>query len=173
MGLGPLPIGPNDIAELIKAGILVVGMIERERKGKLLSEWAKMLDAPDSNERATSIRQFLQDRTQDAGFSPTYSWTDAVAVPVDQLTDLVDLLVAGPPNTPTGGFLASIIGSDDVTKQARIKWAEAFKTKDTTAILEMLTGWMAQRGRVRWYSPSPAIEVDADWLADSGSAIIG
>jgi len=162
-------IGPGDLAALIKAVGQVVESIRAGEASKRLAEWATMMREPDTEDRAHRIRQFLQDRTQDRGFTPFYSYEQGVAVPRDLLCDLVDLLVMGA--RPAGGMLAWL-GLGRGTEKLRREWAALVRSGNRAAIIGFLSDRLTEQGRARDYAGDVQIIVDVDWLADAGMYLL-
>lgn len=170
-------IGPGDIAAVVQAVGFGIAEYQRERTGKLLHDWAGLMMEPDSPERAITIRQFAQDRTQERGFTPWYDGTESVPIPKDLLTDIMDLLI-----DPTEPMLNTSVrfldrarrafGFAGVAEKARRDWSERIQSRHTADILEMLEVQTARRGRARAYSASLVIDMELDWVADVGMFLI-
>lgn len=170
-------IGAGDIAAVVQAVGFGIEEYRRERTGKLLHDWAGLMMAPDSPERAVAIRQFAQDRTQERGFTPWYDGTESVPVPKDLLTDIMDLLI-----DPTEPLLNTsvrfldrarrVFGFAGVAEKARQDWSDRIQSRHAADIIDMLEAQTARRGRARAYSVSPVIDMDLDWVADCGQFLI-
>ena len=114
------------------------------------------------------IVKILHTLTLKQGYSPAYTYDRLIAVPIDQLTDLIDLLAAG---SVRRGLMEMVTGGK--AEQAREAWNAILESGDDDAILKAHRAWLVKRGRVRSYSVTPAIKVDLDWLADSCTFLIG
>ena len=149
------------------------GLMPDEEQEKL-KEWANLLkempkrDAIDEKWQR-EVNQFLVMLTLRKGYSPAYTWESHIAVPVDMLTDLVDLLVGG----WSAGSRWSPANLMRNPVKDRLAWRETMASGNDKLILEELDTWLARRGRTRDYSPYPTISVDRDWLSDAGSTLVG
>lgn len=165
------------LVPLITGAVRLIRGLLPDDEQKLLVKWATLLkDGPKTPEEAEKahdwnqeVRQFLSDCTLRRGFSPAYQYQDAIEVPEDLLTDLVDLLIGGW-SSGSKWALSNLMRNPMKDRQG---WATTVATKKDALILTELTDWLGIRGRSRDYSPSPTIAVDRDWLADVGSFLIG
>jgi len=164
------------ITEAIPAALALIrwirGLMPDEEQEKL-KEWANLLkDMPERDEVdmgwQKDVNQFLVTLTLRKGYSPAYTWDSHIAVPVDLLTDLVDLLVGG--WSAGGKWNLRALLRDPV--KDRLAWRVTMKGDDEK-ILKEADDWLARRGRARDYSPHPTIRVDRDWFADALSTLVG
>lgn len=166
-------LGPGDIAKVIEAAGTIVKFVQRAKNPNLLSDFAKLMRQADSPERQDAILQFFQDRLQELGFVPWYEYAEPeLLIPKDMLCDIVDLLVSGTTMQQKGGWLGGVLGGDTARKD-RIVWSEAVREGDHERIRAALESIVNRCGRVRAYSPRPAIGLDPDMVADIGMALIG
>lgn len=152
---------------------LIRGLLPDEEQQQLV-RWAKLLkEKPNvgesSEEWQRDVGQFLVDLTTKRGYSPAYQYEQAIAVPDDMLTDLVDLLVGG----WSAGSKWNVRSLLRDPIKDRLLWQEIITDGIDSHILEEATNWLAKRGRSRTYSSTPATRVDKDWFADSISYLIG
>lgn len=165
------------IAEAIPAAMALARWIRGlmpDEEQEQLKDWANLLrkmptEGETDHDWQREVNQFLVTLTLRKGYSPAYTWESHIGVPVDMLTDLVDLLVggwsAGSRWSPT-----SFMRNPEKDRRA---WRETMASDDDARILEGLDAWLARRGRTRAYSPYPTIAVDRDWCADAGSTLVG
>lgn len=166
-------LGPGDVAKVIEAAGTIVKFVQRAKNPNLLSDFAKLMRQADSPERQADILQFFQDRLQELGFTPWYEYAEPeILVPKDMLCDIVDLLVGGTTMQQKGGLLSGVF-SGDTARKDRLQWAEAMREDNHEQILTVLEGIVNRCGRVRAYSPRPAIGLDPDMVADIGMTLIG
>lgn len=166
-------LGPGDIAKVIEAAGTIVKFVQKAKNPNLLSDFAKLMQQEDSPERQEAILQFFQDRLQELGFTPWYEYAEPeILVPKDMLPDIVDLLVAGTTAQQKGGWLGGMFGGDKA-KGDRLAWSEAVHEGNHAHLLAVLEDIVNRCGRVRAYSPRPAIGLDPDMVADIGMALIG
>jgi hypothetical protein len=174
----PVALIAEAIPMLMGAARLIRGLLPDEEQ-KLLVKWADLLkeasqartrNTPMPDAWKTEVRQFLSDLTLRRKFSPAYQYEQSVAVPVDLLTDIVDLLVGGWSSGSTWS-LKNLMGRDP--EKERMFWSETIASATEDVILQGLEVLVAKRGRTRAYSPTPAINCDVDWVADVGMYLIG
>ena len=167
------------ITEAIPAVIglvkIIRGLMPDEEQEKL-KEWASLIDPKVMPERdeddpkwQTQVNQFLTTLTLRKGYSPAYTWGSHIVVPVDMLTDLVDLLAGG--WSAGGKWNLKALLRDPI--KDRLAWRATVAGGNDKVILDEVDGWLARRGRTRDYDPHPAIRVDRDWLSDAVSTLVG
>ncbi len=165
------------IAEAIPAALALArwirGLMPDEEQEKL-KEWVNLLkEMPgrdEINEKwQREVNQFLTMLTLRKGYSPAYTWDSHISVPVDMLTDLVDLLV--------GGWSAGSKWSPSNLMRNPVKdrmaWRATMASGNDALIMAEADSWLAKRGRSRDYSPVPTIAVDRDHFADMVSTLVG
>ena len=165
------------IAEAIPAVIGLVRIIRGlmpDEEQEQLKRWANLLkDMPGRDEVDTGwqeeVNQFLVTLTLRKGYSPAYTWDSHIAVPVDMLTDLVDLLVGGW-SAGSKWSPASLLRNPEKDRKS---WRETMKSDSDKVLLDEADLWLAKRGRSRDYSVFPTISVDRDWLGDAISTLVG
>lgn len=158
---------------IIGAVRLVRGLLPDEDQQQLV-RWANLMkEKPKPGEPSKAwqedVGQFLVNLTTRRGYSPAYQYEQAIDVPDDLLTDLVDLLVGGW-SAGSKWNVRALIRDPLKDRQA---WHETIAAGKDAVILGEAEDWLAKRGRSRAYSPTPATRVDRDWLADSISYLIG
>ena len=167
---------PTAILEAIPAILALArwirGLMPDEEQERL-KEWANLLkEMPgrdEINEKwQREVNQFLVMLTLRKGYSPAYTWDSHISVPVDMLTDLVDLLVGG----WSAGSKWSPANLLRNPVKDRLAWRAMMKGGDDKILAEA-DQWLAKRGRSRDYSPVPTIAVDRDWFSDSVSTLVG
>lgn len=165
------------LTELIPAILALVRWIRGlmpDEEQEQLKWWAnhrkKMPKRDEADEDwQEQTNQFLVGLTLRKGYSPAYTWESHIAVPVDMLTDLVDLLVGG--WSGGGKWRPGVLLRNPV--KDRQGWKETMKGGNDKVILDEADEWLAKRGRTRDYSPYPTIRVDRDWFADAISTLVG
>ena len=164
------------ITEAILAILALVrwirGLMPDEEQEKL-KEWANLLKQMPGRDEIDEkwqreVNQFLVMLTLRKGYSPAYTWESHISVPMDMLTDLVDLLVGG----WSAGSKWSPANLLRNPVKDRLAWRATMKGDDDK-ILKEADQWLAKRGRSRDYSPVPTIAVDRDWWADAISTLVG
>ena len=166
------------ITEAIPAVLALVrwirGLMPDEEQERL-KEWANLIDPKVMPERdeddpkwQKQVNQFLTMLTLRKGYSPAYTWDSHISVPVDMLTDLVDLLVGG----WSAGSKWSPANLLRNPVKDRLAWRATMKGDDDKILAEA-DQWLAKRGRSRDYSSAPTIAVDRDWFSDSVSTLVG
>lgn len=158
---------------VIGAVRLIRGLLPDEEQQQLV-QWATMLqDKPKPGESSKdwqrNVGQFLVNLTTRRGYSPAYQYEQAIDVPDDLLTDLVDLLVGG----WSAGSKWSVRALLRDPLKDRQAWQEVVTIGKDDQIITEAENWLARRGRSRAYSPAPAIRVDRDWFVDAISYLIG
>ena len=165
------------IAEAIPAILALArwirGLMPDEEQEKL-KEWANLLKQMPGRDKIDEkwqreVNQFLVMLTLRKGYSPAYTWDSHISVPVDMLTDLVDLLVGG----WSAGSKWSPINLLRNPVKDRLAWRTVMASENDALILAEADQWLAKRGRSRDYSPVPTIAVDRDWFSDSVSTLVG
>ena len=165
------------ITEAVPAILALVrwirGLMPDEEQEKL-KEWVNLLkEMPgrdEINEKwQREVNQFLTMLTLRKGYSPAYTWDSHISVPVDMLTDLVDLLIGG----WSAGSKWSPANLLRNPVKDRLAWHKTMASENDDKILAEADQWLAKRGRSRDYSPVPTIAVDRDWWADSVSTLVG
>jgi hypothetical protein len=169
----PIALITEAIPALLALVRWVRGLMPDEEQ-EALKAWAKLLeDMPEREEVDTdwqeNVNQFLTTLTLRKGYSPAYTWDSHIAVPVDLLTDLVDLLVGG--WSAGGKWNLKALLRDPV--KDRLAWRATVAGENDKVILDEADVWLARRGRTRDYSPYPAIRVDRDHFADMVSTLVG
>ena len=167
---------PTAILEAIPAILALArwirGLMPDEEQEKL-KEWANLLKEMPKRDEVDEkwqreVNQFLTTLTLRKGYSPAYTWDSHISVPVDMLTDLVDLLVGG----WSAGSKWSPANLLRNPVKDRLAWRATMKGDDDKILAEA-DQWLAKRGRSRDYSPAPTIAVDRDWFGDSISSLVG
>lgn len=169
----PIALITEAIPALLALARWIRGLMPDEEQEKL-KKWANLLKQMPGRDKIDEtwqqeVNQFLVMLTLRKGYSPAYTWDSHIAVPVDLLTDLVDLLVGG--WSAGGKWNLKALLRDPV--KDRLAWRETMASGNDKLILEELDTWLARRGRTRDYSPYPTISVDRDWLSDAGSTLVG
>ena len=169
----PIALITEAIPALLALVKIIRGLMPDEEQEKLKA-WANLLkEMPKEDDIdpkwQRDINQFLVTLSLRKGYSPAYTWDSHIAVPVDLLTDLVDLLVGG--WSAGGKWNLKALLRDPV--KDRLAWRETMKGGNDQVILDEADGWLARRGRARDYSPHPTIHVDRDWFSDALSTLVG
>lgn len=170
---------PTAILEAIPAILALVrwirGLMPDEEQERL-KEWANLINPKVMPERdevdeewQETVNQFLTTLTLRKGYSPAYTWESHIAVPVDLLTDLVDLLVGG---WSAGSKWSPSVWLRNPVKD-RLAWRATMASGNDKVILDEADLWLARRGRARDCSPHPTIQVDRDHFADMVSILVG
>ena len=168
----PVALITEAIPALLALARWIRGLMPDEEQEKL-KEWANLLKEMPGRDEVNEkwqreVNQFLVMLTLRKGYSPAYTWDSHISVPVDMLTDLVDLLV--------GGWSAGSKWSPSNLMRNPVKDRMAWRTTmkgDDDKILAEADQWLAKRGRSRDYSPVPTIAVDRDWFSDVISTLVG
>ena len=168
----PVALIAEAIPALLALARWIRGLMPDEEQEKL-KEWANLLkEMPKRDEvdekSQREVNQFLTTLTLRKGYSPAYTWDSHISVPVDMLTDLVDLLVGG----WSAGSKWSPANLLRNPVKDRLAWRATMKGDDDKILAEA-DQWLAKRGRSRDYSPAPTIAVDRDWFGDSISSLVG
>ena len=168
----PVALITEAIPALLALARWIRGLMPDEEQEQL-KEWVNLLKEKPKRDEVDlkwqdKVNQFLVMLTLRKGYSPAYTWDSHISVPVDMLTDLVDLLVggwsAGSKWSPTNLLRNPV--------KDRLAWRATMKGDDDM-ILKEADAWLAKRGRSRDYSPIPTIKVDRDWWADAISTLVG
>jgi hypothetical protein len=169
----PIALITEAIPALLALARWIRGLMPDEEQEKLKG-WANLLKQMPGRDKIDEtwqqeVNQFLVMLTLRKGYSPAYTWDSHIAVPVDLLTDLVDLLVGG--WSAGGKWNLKALLRDPV--KDRLAWRATVAGGNDALILAEADDWLAKRGRSRDYSPVPAIRVDRDWFSDSISTLVG
>ena len=171
----PVALIAEAIPALLALARWIRGLMPDEEQEKL-KEWANLIHPkvmPERDEVDTdwqeAVNQFLTDLTLRKGYSPAYTWDSRISVPVDMLTDLVDLLVGG----WSAGSKWSPANLLRNPVKDRLAWRTVMASENDALILAEADAWLAKRGRNRDYSPVPTIVVDRDHFADMVSMLVG
>lgn len=169
----PVALLTEAIPAIVGLVKLIRGLMPDEEQAQL-KWWANHLKAMPKRGEVDEgwqeqTNQFLVTLTLRKGYSPAYTWDSHIAVPVDLLTDLVDLLVGG---WSAGSKWSPSVLLRNPTKD-RQGWRDTMKSTNDQVILDETDEWLARRGRTRDYSPYPTIRVDRDWFADAVSTLVG
>ena len=168
----PVALIAEAIPALLALARWIRGLMPDEEQEKL-KEWANLLKEMPKRDEVDEkwqreVNQFLTTLTLRKGYSPAYTWDSHISVPVDMLTDLVDLLVGG----WSAGSKWSPANLLRNPVKDRLAWRATMKGDDDKILAEA-DQWLAKRGRSRDYSPAPTIAVDRDWFGDSISSLVG
>ena len=169
----PVALITEAIPALLALARWIRGLMPDEEQEKL-KEWANLLKEMPGRDEVNEkwqreVNQFLVMLTLRKGYSPAYTWDSHISVPVDMLTDLVDLLVGGW-STGSKWSPSALLRNPEKDRKA---WRATMASSDDQRILMVADDWLAKRGRSRDYSPVPTIAVDRDWFSDSISTLVG
>lgn len=171
----PIALLTEAIPAVIGLVKLIRGLMPDEEQ-EALKQWAHFIHPKVMPERdevdeqwQNEVNQFLTTLTLRKSYSPAYTWESHIAVPVDMLTDLVDLLVGG----WSAGSKWSLANLMRNPVKDRLAWRATMASGNDQVIFDEADEWLARRGRSRDYSPHPTIRVDRDHFADMISTLVG